>query len=83
MADVQDAVLPILRGLQAEVAGLKSEFVQLKTAIAQNSDVNEALARYITYTVGLHTETKVDLEDLKLNVTGLVERVDRLEKPVA
>jgi hypothetical protein len=83
MGEVQDIVLPLLKNIQADMSGLKAEMRDLKAAVARTGEVNEALSRYITYTLGLHGENKADIDDLKLDLDVLKGRLDAAEKPAS
>ena len=79
MAELEDAVLPILRNIQADVADLKRESKETRADIRQLSERLDSFEAYFTYEMGLTSRNQSDIKRLQIRMTAVEERIDELE----
>jgi uncharacterized coiled-coil protein SlyX len=79
MANPEDAVLPILRNIQAELADLRREVGDMRSDIKVLTERFDAFDDYLTYLTGLNARNQVDIKKIKEEMRSLKDRVDELE----
>jgi hypothetical protein len=72
MSEVTDIVVPILQNLQADLGELKRKVDRLEAH-------GEKVESYITYSLGMITQHKIDIDRQGKSVLDLVRRVEALE----
>jgi SMC interacting uncharacterized protein involved in chromosome segregation len=84
MAEQDDVVVPILRNIQADLAETKREmrdgFAEMRTNFNDLAERMNAFEGYFTYTMGLTTQAKADIQKLQEEVRSLKKRGDDLER---
>ena len=73
MSEVTDVVLPILQRIQADVADIKREV----NALTERMDKIES---YVTYSLGVISQNKADLDRQGRSLLEIARRVEALEK---
>lgn len=61
MSEVTDLVLPILKGIQSDIAELKRDVGGLKVDVGGLTERMDAFEDYFTYTMGLTQQNKADI----------------------
>ncbi len=79
MADMEDAVLPILRNIQADIADLRRESREMRQDIKSLAERFDAFDNYLTYLTGLTTRNQMDIRKLPEDMRTMKSRVDELE----
>ena len=79
MSEATDLIMPVLRNIQQEIAGLKTDVRDLKADSTAQQELMEGIKTYITYTIGLHSENKVDIETLNQWKADVDRRLALLE----
>ena len=77
MAEPTDAVLPILRRIQADIADSRRE---LGETLADQGERLESIESYLTYELGLTTRAKADIKSFKAEMKAIKRRVAALER---
>lgn len=79
MSEITDLVMPVLQGIQADVA-------EMKRVLAQHSEKHEDHTRrfeemeiYNAYETGLGTQNKADLQAIKKTIKAMEQRLSTLE----
>ncbi|WP_237154100.1 hypothetical protein [Oryzibacter oryziterrae] len=80
MSEVTDVIMPVLRNIQMEVAGLKREISGLTDKVGAHGQTLESIQHYITSAIGLHSENKVDIETLSEWKKDVERRLALLEQ---
>ena len=73
MSEVTDVVLPILQRIQADVADIKREV----NTLTERMDKIES---YVTYSLGVISQNKADLDRQGRSLLEIARRVEALEK---
>ena len=73
MSEVTDVVLPILQRIQADVADVKREV----NGLTERMDKIES---YVTYSLGVISQNKADLDRQGRSLLEIARRVEALEK---
>lgn len=79
MAKPQDAVVPILRNIQNEIAELKKTVQRIESKVDANGVRMDAFEGYFTYTMGLTSRSQQDIKKLQGEVRAIQEQLDTLE----
>ena len=84
MPEPTDAVLPILRRIQENLADTRRELgrkIDGNTAIlANHSERLEAIEHYLTYELGLTTRAKADIRAIQAEMKVVKKRLTALER---
>jgi hypothetical protein len=82
MAEPEDAITPILRNIQSELAEAKRDlsdgFAGMRTEFRTLTERMEAFEGYFTFTMGVTSQNKADIEQLRQDV-DIKQRLSRLE----
>ena len=73
MSEVTDVVLPILQRIQADVADVKREV----NGLTERMDKIES---YVTYSLGVISQNKADLDRQGRSLLEIARRVEALER---
>ena len=79
MASLEDAVLPILRNIQAELSRLGASVERLEVKVAELSERVDSFEHYLTYMMGLTERNRADIQRLGREMRALQDRVAHLE----
>lgn len=79
MAEPIDIIIPMLQNLQADMSDLKRGLTSVETRLSGVEERLNAYDPYITFTMGLHTQVKVDVEGHTRDIAALKARVAKLE----
>lgn len=79
MPDPTDVIVPMLQRIQSDVADLKLDVSVVKTDLSALKERFGALGPYVTYTMGLHTQDKLDIERHDEEIATIKQRLDQLE----
>ena len=79
MAELEDAVLPILRDIQADVAELKRGQEQLARRVDVLSNGLDKFETYFTYLLGMTERNRLDIQRLDRDMKAMGSRLDQLE----
>jgi len=64
MSEVTDLIMPVLRNIQQRMSTIETKIDTLESKVDAQSEEFAQVRSYITYTIGLHSENKVDIETL-------------------
>ena len=73
MSEITDVVLPILQRIQADISDLKREV----SGLTERMDKIES---YVTYSLGVISQNKADLDRQGRSLLEIARRVEALEK---
>jgi predicted nucleic acid-binding Zn-ribbon protein len=79
MPSLEDAVLPILRNIQAGISLLEASVERLETKVAEFSERMDSFEHYLTYMMGMTERSRADVQRLGREMRTLKDRVDHLE----
>jgi hypothetical protein len=79
MAKPEDAVMPILRNIQKDLADLKKSIGRVESKVDANATRMDAFEGYFTYTMGLTSRGQQDIKKLQGEVRAITEPLDALE----
>jgi hypothetical protein len=83
MPNTEDAVMPILRNIQKDLADLKREtkdgLTEVRSDIRELSERLDGFEGYFTYVMGLTSRNKFDIKQLQSEFRALKDGVDELE----
>lgn len=79
MSEATDLIMPVLRNIQQELAGLKTNLGKVEEKVDGLAEEFAQIRPYITYTIGLHSENKVDIETLNQWKADVDRRLALLE----
>ena len=79
MSEVTDIVLPILQRIQTELADLKRQVISLDGRVDAMSESFAKIESYITYSLGLISQNKADLDRQGRALLEIGRRVEALE----
>ena len=80
MSEVTDIIVPILQRLQTDVGDLKRKSDKLETLIEAMSSQLDKVESYVTYSLGLISQNKADVDRLGRSVLEVGRRVEALEQ---
>ena len=80
MSEVTDIVVPILQRIQTEIGELRRKVDKLETLVEAMSDNMDKVESYVTYSLGLISQNKADLDRQGRSLLEIGRRVDALEK---
>jgi hypothetical protein len=80
MSEVTDVVIPILQRIQTDIGDLKRKVDQLETLYSTMSAGVEKIEDYVTYSLGLISQHKVDIDRHGRSMLELARRVETLEQ---
>lgn len=75
-----DILVPMMQRIQADIAEMKRDMKSLDGRMGRMESSFEALTPFITYTVGLHTQDKLDIERHDEEIAAIKRRLDALEE---
>jgi hypothetical protein len=79
MPEPADMIVPMLQRIQADLTEVKRDVKGLDGRMVRLEERFESLAPYITYTVGLHTQDRLDIERHDGEIVEIKRRLDALE----
>jgi predicted nuclease with TOPRIM domain len=79
MPNTEDAVMPILRNIQAELAEVKRSVQRVESKVDTAADRMESFEGYLAYEMGRTTRGELDIKKLQGDFRALRDRVDDLE----
>lgn len=82
MADIENIIFSLLQRIQADLTEVKREVIELKTLVHEMSDRLDKVESYITYSLGMISQQKADLDRQGRALLALRGRVDALETPI-
>jgi len=80
MSEITDIVVPILQRLQADMGELKRKVDRLETLYSDIADRMEKIESYVTYSLGLISQNKADIDRQGRSLLELARRVEVLEQ---
>lgn len=80
MSEVTDIILPIVQRIQTEIGELKRKSDKLETLVEAMSGNMEKIESYVTYSLGLISQNKADLDRQGRSLLEIGRRVEALEK---
>jgi methyl-accepting chemotaxis protein len=80
MSEITDVVVPILQRIQAELSELKRKVEGMETLVEAMSDRMDKIESYVTYSLGLISQNKADLDRQGRSLLEIARRVEALEK---
>lgn len=80
MAEPTDAVLPILRNIQSDLADVKRTQIRQGQVLDGHTEKLDAIEGYLTFSLGIQQRHVADIETLKEQITEIRRRVSALEK---
>ncbi len=79
MPNTEDAVMPILRNIQAELAEVKKFVQRVEGKVDNVADRMDSFEGYLTYEMGRTTRSELDIKRLHGEFRALRDRVDDLD----
>jgi hypothetical protein len=76
MSEVTDLVLPILKGIQSDIADLKHDVGGLKLDIGAITERMDSFEDYFTYTMGLTQQNKADIKRMRSEIAAIKSRLN-------
>ncbi len=76
MSEVTDIVLPILKGIQSDIADVKRDVGGLKVDVSGLAERLDAFEDYFTYTMGLTEQNKVDIRRMRSEIAAITARLN-------
>jgi hypothetical protein len=80
MAEPIDVIVPILQGIQSDLAALARKVDRQSEILDQHSEKLDAIDGYLTYQLGVGTRAIADVENLKSDIREIKRRVELLER---
>jgi ABC-type transporter Mla subunit MlaD len=80
MSEVTDIVVPILQRLQTDVGDLKRNSDKLEALVEAMADRLDKIESYVTYSLGLISQNKADLDRQGRSLLEVARRVETLEQ---
>ena len=80
MSEITDIVVPILQRLQADMGELKRKVDRLERLYSDIADRMEKIESYVTYSLGLISQNKADIDRQGRSLLELARRVEVLEQ---
>jgi peptidoglycan hydrolase CwlO-like protein len=80
MSEITDLVMPILRRIQAEIGELKRDIGELKRKVDALENRMDKIESYITYSLGLISQNKADIDRQGRSLLEPARRVETLEQ---
>lgn len=80
MPETIDVIVPILQGIQSDLAALTRKLDRHGDILNQHSEKLDAIEGYLTYQLGITTRTMADVENLKSDIREMKKRVEVLEQ---
>lgn len=74
MSEVTDLILPILKGIQSDIADLKRDVGALKTDFGGLTVRMDSFEDYFTYTMGLTQQNKADIKRMRSEIAAINAR---------
>src|SRR6266540_1983212 len=72
MAEPEDAVLPILKGIQKDLSDFRREadtrFADIASSLMANGDKLDTIESYVTYHMGVTLQHRHDIESLPADI---------------
>jgi hypothetical protein len=79
MSEVTDIVVPILQRIQVDVGDVKRDVAELKRKVDAMSDRLDKIEDYVTYSLGLISQQKVDMDRQGRAILDHAKRIETLE----
>jgi len=76
MSEVTDLVLPILKGIQSDIADLKHDVGGLKLDIGAITERMDSFEDYFIYTMGLTQQNKADIKRMRSEIAAIKARLN-------
>lgn len=76
MSEVTDLILPILKGIQSDIAELKRDIGSLKTDFGELTHRMDSFEDYFTYTMGLTQQNKADIKRMRSEIAAIKARLN-------
>ena len=80
MSEVTDIVVPILQRLKTDVGDLKRNSDKLEALVEAMADRLDKIESYVTYSLGLISQNKADLDRQGRSLLEVARRVETLEQ---
>ena len=80
MSEVTDIVVPILQRLKTDVGDLKRISDKLEALVEAMADRLDKIESYVTYSLGLISQNKADLDRQGRSLLEVARRVETLEQ---
>ena len=79
MAEPIEAVVRSLQRMQKDISDLSRDMKLVTSGLGHLAERFDAAGPYITYTMGLHTQNRADVEAQARDIADLKRRVSALE----
>ena len=84
MPEPTDAVLPILRRIQGDLAETRRELADTRREVgktlASHGEKLESIEGYLTYELGLTSRTRADIQAIQAEMKEMKKRLSALER---
>lgn len=74
-----DMIVPMLQKMQADLSHVRLKVDSLDARVGNVERQLEAFGPYITYTVGLHAQDRVDIDRHEQEISEIKQRLKTLE----
>jgi hypothetical protein len=80
MSEVTDIIVPILQRIQGDIGELKRKVDSLEAVVRAMSDRMDKIESYVTYSLGLISQNKADIDRHGRSLLEIARRVEALEQ---
>ena len=74
-----DVIIPMLERLQTDTSEMKQDFKAFGSRVGRLEESIDAFGPYITFTMGLHSQCRADIEIHAAEIAGIKRRLEALE----
>lgn len=79
MPEPNDAIMPILQRIQADLAEVKRDTAAHRVETAKNGETLEAIQHYFVYQLGLTSKNGADIDLIQEQIKAMEARISALE----